>query len=335
MKKHNVAWLALGLLAVMAPRVEAQVWQFDTGPARRAWFGFSFQPTETRRPGERVITLTVTEVVKESPAEKGGLRTNDVIVSINGLNATEQLISSLGTSLEPGDTVTFRVRRAGREQNVRLVAGKPPANMLSNYGVRVMPDSVNRLMRVFVDSLRRGTMDTTFWRLLPGGDSAMVRILTRNDSVMRLWGDSARSRAFVRAFPRDSMPLHFRADSLFFTRPGAEIEIFRRGNLPDNEVVLRSWGLGVSAIAGAELQELNPELARYFKVTSGVLVIDSPDDTPARRAGLQAGDVITHAAGQSVANVPQLRRAIRDAQGASVKLDIVRDGNKQSLQLKK
>ena len=146
--------LALALLAGLAPRADAQVFSFE--PARRGWLGFWYERTETRSPGESRLTLTVTSVEKESPAEKAGLRKDDAILRINGLNATQELLGTLGTSMEPGDTVTFQVRRDGRVQSVTLVAAKPPRSFEQRIVVspRVDMDSVRGLARIFIDSAR-------------------------------------------------------------------------------------------------------------------------------------------------------------------------------------
>jgi Do/DeqQ family serine protease len=55
---------------------------------------------------------------------------------------------------------------------------------------------------------------------------------------------------------------------------------------------------------GVQLQELTPELAVHFGVRpgSGVLVSGVDEDSPAARAGLERGQIIQKAEGQSVAN---------------------------------
>ena len=45
---------------------------------------------------------------------------------------------------------------------------------------------------------------------------------------------------------------------------------------------------------GVGIQELTPQLAEYFGTKDGVLVTSVEPETPAAKAGLKAGDVITH-----------------------------------------
>jgi serine protease Do len=75
--------------------------------------------------------------------------------------------------------------------------------------------------------------------------------------------------------------------------------------LMKNGKVVRGW-LGVS------IQELSPELAQQFGIaeTKGVLVSEVLDDSPAKRAGLERGDVILEYDGKAVENPTQLRNAV-------------------------
>lgn len=354
MRKIQSLVLSLALLGASAAGVAAQqVFTFEGGAQRRGWLGFSYDRMPVERGGKTALELTVTSVVDDSPAERGGLRRDDVILRINGLNATEPLIASLGSSLTPGDSVTFYIRRAGREQDLRFVAAEPPRGF-GRIAVtpEMMFDSAQKFMRIFIDSARVGT-EPTYLRRLPGGrlDTTIVRRLPNGDSVvsrMFVWGDS------MPGFHRDSATLRFfkerelhmdsllrgririEGDSVQFFGGGDRVFSFARpGMLPGEDIVVRSFGFGRRAIAGAELQELNPELARYFRVESGVLVTNVPENTPARRAGLQAGDVITAVEGRAVTQVDDLRRAIETATSASVRVDYTRAGEKKTLQLKK
>jgi S1-C subfamily serine protease len=131
----------------------------------------------------------------------------------------------------------------------------------------------------------------------------------------------------------DSLRVHLKGDSLVFFGPDQEWAPFVFSSRAPGEVAVRTYTVGMRAVAGAELQELNPELARYFKVDEGLLVVNAAPSSPARRAGIQAGDVITGADGQKVSTVAQLRRAIERASGKNVKLELVRDGAKKTVEL--
>jgi len=84
---------------------------------------------------------------------------------------------------------------------------------------------------------------------------------------------------------------------------------------------------------GARLQSLSSQLAEYFGAKEGVLVSEVERDSPAARAGLKAGDVITSVNGRSVGEPRDVVRELRDAgQDESVELGVMRD--RQTLTLK-
>ncbi|HEY2953870.1 MAG TPA: PDZ domain-containing protein [Candidatus Eisenbacteria bacterium] len=66
---------------------------------------------------------------------------------------------------------------------------------------------------------------------------------------------------------------------------------------------------------GVRVESLNPDLGSYFGVESGngVLVVEVLKDTPAERAGLKAGDVITKVGNRSVEDAGDLVSALRSA----------------------
>lgn len=88
-------------------------------------------------------------------------------------------------------------------------------------------------------------------------------------------------------------------------------------------------GLEPSTRIGVEVQPMTPQLRAYFQAPEdrGVLVAAVEEGSPAERAGLQAGDVITAAADVPVRRLRDLREAIRDSgEGREVILRVVRGG---------
>jgi serine protease Do len=86
--------------------------------------------------------------------------------------------------------------------------------------------------------------------------------------------------------------------------------------------VVRGW-LGVS------IQELTPELATQYgvpKETKGVLVSDVMDDSPAKKAGFERGDVILEFDGRSMDSPTQLRNAVaQTVVGKKVPVKFIRE----------
>jgi len=91
--------------------------------------------------------------------------------------------------------------------------------------------------------------------------------------------------------------------------------------------VTRGW-LGVT------IQPLTAELAKGFNVTegTGALVAGVQDGSPAARAGVRAGDIITHYDGQKVATSADLPKLVAaTAVGRQVPVTVVREGKKVAL----
>lgn len=104
-----------------------------------------------------------------------------------------------------------------------------------------------------------------------------------------------------------------------FTMPTFNLEVPR--------IALRTQALG------AELESLEDQLAKHFGVEQGVLVRSVDPNSPAGRGGLQAGDVITSAAGETIQTPRQFRSVIRSADSDTVKIEVVRNREKKILQI--
>jgi serine protease Do len=88
-------------------------------------------------------------------------------------------------------------------------------------------------------------------------------------------------------------------------------------------------------VAGAELTGLNADLGFYVGVTSpGIFVVNVALGTPAKESGLRPGDVIIRADASPVGNPGELIRVMRESNGSSIRLDIVRKRKPQTITLR-
>jgi serine protease Do len=85
---------------------------------------------------------------------------------------------------------------------------------------------------------------------------------------------------------------------------------------------------------GVNVEELTSQLANYFGAKDGVLVTSVTDGSPASRAGLKAGDVITSINGSQVSNREDLLSGLRNATSEDVQIGIVRDKKESSVTAK-
>jgi C-terminal processing protease CtpA/Prc len=85
-------------------------------------------------------------------------------------------------------------------------------------------------------------------------------------------------------------------------------------------------GFGPRGRFGVSLTSVSDQLATYFGVKSGVLVTSVEMESPAGRAGLKAGDVITMVNTRAVSAVSDVLEEVRRADaGGSVSLTVTRD----------
>jgi len=101
----------------------------DKGKVTRGWIGVSIQPVTKDLadsfglPAER--GALVSEVTPDSPAEKGGVKSGDIIISfdnkaIKEMNDLPRLVAATAA----GRNVNVKVIRDGREENLALVIEK-------------------------------------------------------------------------------------------------------------------------------------------------------------------------------------------------------------------
>lgn len=92
--------------------------------------------------------------------------------------------------------------------------------------------------------------------------------------------------------------------------------------------VVRGW-LGVA------IQDLTPDLAKYFKVNEGVLVSQVFANGPAQRAGLQRGDVIIEFDGKKIKKYRELQSIVASTEvNKTVNVKVIRKGRETNLKIK-
>lgn len=162
------------------------------------------------------------------------------------------------------------------------------------------------------------------------GDKVTIRILRDGDEktlTATLAGRKTRERHEFR----------------FVTPEGEDIDI----EMPDiPEMPDTPWppGHGMHVFAGGsrtwlgvELHPMSPELREALKAPSdrGLLINRVVEDSPAKAAGLQAGDVIIAVGGKGVEGIGDIGEALRDREaGDSVEVKVVRDGSERTLNVK-
>jgi membrane-associated protease RseP (regulator of RpoE activity) len=102
------------------------------------------------------------------------------------------------------------------------------------------------------------------------------------------------------------------------------------------EIHINSFPMSAYDSAGAEVENLTPQLGEFFgaKNGQGVLVRSVRKGTPAEAAGLRAGDVILRAGAEKISNCGDWGMALREHEGNKVLVHILRDKREQSVYIK-
>jgi len=90
--------------------------------AAKGWMGIEYDRTEAG-------PLKITRVVPDSPAEKAGVRSGDVLVAINGAGfgeADEAELKKVSQGMVPGAKLTCTVKRDGAKKNLDMTLAKMP-----------------------------------------------------------------------------------------------------------------------------------------------------------------------------------------------------------------
>ena len=216
----------------------------------------------------------ITQVVKDSPAEKAGLRKDDVILRFDGDSVTSvRKLNRLVSEVAPDQSVKLGISRGGSEQEVAVIIGKR-----------------NNAMNA---------MDFNFKGL------ESLQGLDKLKGLDRL-------KELEKAMPPGAQAWKWEGE------PGKEGMVFAFGN---------HRRIGVSTT------QLTKQLADYFGVADGqgVLVTSVVDDSPAAKAGLKAGDVITAIDGEKIEGAGDLAQGINKKKEGDVTLTVIRNKNQRTV----
>lgn len=235
----------------------------------------------------------VSRVITDSPAEAAGLQEGDIIVSLDGKSIESPMdVTRAVWSAAAGDNVEIEVLRNGRK---KLLSAELTVSDFS-FG-RGLPhfDTEAFEQRMEEMSERLGNMEFNF------------------DF------DSEEFSERMEEFGERMSEMDFNFDFDFGDFDG---ETFRFIGVRSGRPVL-----------GVELVEVTPELRQHLgaRDNEGVLIGRVIEDSAAEAAGLEVGDMIVALDGESVESAGDLRHLLRERQGESFGIDIIRDGSPQSL----
>ena len=130
------------------------------GKVVRGWLGVTIQDVNETLANAMGLSeargALVGDVVPDSPADKAGLQSGDVIVAVDGreIRSSSQLRSHIA-STAPGTRVTLTINRDGRTMDVPVTLGELP----SEIAMATAPEELRDLLGFTVKTLTRDLAD--------------------------------------------------------------------------------------------------------------------------------------------------------------------------------
>ncbi|HET6976609.1 MAG TPA: PDZ domain-containing protein [Pyrinomonadaceae bacterium] len=221
----------------------------------------------TRYHVNQVRGVGITQIVKDSPAEKAGLRKDDVILRLDGESITSvRKLNRIVSELSPDQSVKVAISRGGSEQELTATIGKR----------------------------------------------------SNTNMVQNLLGDG---------------PRVFKWEGPDFKNFKWETPMTGRDNMFDQGNM--TFFLNNSRRIGVSTMSLTKQLADYFGIADGkgALVTSVSEDSPAAKAGVKAGDVITAVDGEAVDSPGDISRVVNRKKEGEVTLTIIRNKSQQTIRV--
>ena len=250
--------------------------------------------------------VIVREIVPDSPAAKAGMMPNDVIVAVDNFEiaGAADLSALLMTSPE------------GRKVKLRTIRNQQPVEFEVMLGAR--PNGEIVYSSLFIEQR---------WESSLSPRNQLDARLEELKTQFRKYQAMQRSRERDEALNEIDLEIRQIYDALRALGPEAARQPVtatgdKQPGFPD--VGFTTAGKGAIFKFGLGVRDLTPQLASYFKVRGGVLVLSVFKDSLAARSGMKAGDIIEGTEQRSPLSASDLEQLLSTEQGV-VSLKVVRE----------
>lgn len=264
---------------------------------------------EPGRDGECSTPPVVSSVVESTPAARAGIQPGDTLASIDGIPLRSERGRQALDELRAGVSVRLEV---GREGGRRQIDVTPAARPWAGLFVAIEPVE--------------GDEREVWHRVVPENAELARRLEWVHENVLdeaRVRLDSLRRRQ-VELARRGELPPAVAAGFAYRIRSDGPSGAEARAHAPSP----RRHDFRFSTIApedrlaGAEFRPLTPELAEYFPVDAGLLVLRVIPATPAHDLGLRGGDVVIEVGGRKTPDINVFRRLVAESLAARATIDV-------------
>jgi serine protease Do/serine protease DegQ len=259
------------------------------------------------------------------------------------VDAREGLVITNNHVIRGADEITVSLHD-GRNFQAEIVGTDPATDVAL---IKIPPENLSALPLADSDALRVGDFVVAIGNPFGLGQtvtSGIVSALGRSGLGIEGYEDFIQTDASINPGNSGGALVNLRGELV-----GINTAIFSPGQNPGNVGIgfaipsnmvkqisdqLLEFGEVRRAYLGVQMQDITPELASAFglNVQEGAVVTQVVPDSAAAEAGLKVGDVVTAVDGARLTNADSLRNTIGLMMvGQKVKLDIVRDGKKQTL----
>jgi serine protease Do len=176
--------------------------------------------------------------------------------------------------------------------------------------------------------------------------------VTSSRKLLRLIGEAAPEQTVRLTISRNnseqqvSVTLGKRTDISRTLRAGTpDLNGYFRVNPPNAPDAPRAWGnmpeaysglmFGNNRRVGVTTTALTKQLADFFGVSGGhgLLITSTSENSPASKAGLRAGDIITEVNGEKIEDSNDFVRAVNLKEEGEIKLTIIRDKSQRTIKV--